>query len=193
MNWIDGITLILISVAALYGLLRGFIREAFGILCWIGAFFFAGQLSPAILPAVESLVKTKGDTLSVISWTVAFVGLLIVFSLSASLLASRVLLPLFGGFFNHILGAVIGAAKGFLVVCIFYLVASGFISQENWSLLTQGSVSNAYVQPYALLLEKYGAHALHYLPTGQTLLPSGLSGQTPAPEGNQERGNQEGG
>jgi membrane protein required for colicin V production len=121
MTWVDYTLLGIIGVSALISLVRGFVREAVSLLVWIFAFGIAWRYFREFAAWLEPWLHTPSIRLGV-----AFVALLL-----AVLMLGGIIGFLIGQLVDktglsgtdRLLGALFGAARGALLVCILVLLA----------------------------------------------------------------------
>lgn len=125
----DLIVIGVVLLSTLLGLMRGAVREAFGLLSWIGAIVAAVYLfepvRPMLLEALGNELLTDAATLAVVFF-VPFIILKIVTGLIANAVASSVLGPI-----DKVLGLGFGFARGALIVCGAYLVGSVIVARDQ--------------------------------------------------------------
>ena len=102
--------------------MRGFVRELFSLVAWVGAYFAAAKLYHLAVPFVHHYIKND----KAVEWasmaavfTVTLIALIIVGSLICNLIKGSTLTAI-----DRSLGFVFGLGRGVLVVCIIYLVAT---------------------------------------------------------------------
>ena len=137
----DFAVIAIVGLSALVALSRGAVREALGILTWIGAFYAAFHLFDLIKPEVEKAVShdliADGVTLLIV-----FFVPLIALKIVAGLIARAVRGLGLGGV-DRLLGLIFGFIRGALIVCAAYLVASLLISRDQYPAWVQ----DAYLKP----------------------------------------------
>ncbi len=135
-NWVDVTVLVILLLSAAFAFMRGFVREALSLACWLGALIvtMVGYpfLNPIMREEIEQKVVADGATALVL-----FCGSLLI------------LIPLtyfLGNFskgktltaIDRSLGFVFGLVRGVLVVCLIYLFLSWIWpkpdSMPNWLL-----------------------------------------------------------
>lgn len=129
MAGLDIIILVIVSVAAIGGFLRGLVQEVLSLASWIFAAFAVHFLHPALTPAISDFLKS--DHLPSLF---AFVLLLLIPYASMKLIASNISEASDGavlGPIDRVLGFGFGALKGALIaVFAFSLLALGF--DQGW-------------------------------------------------------------
>jgi membrane protein required for colicin V production len=147
MNPVDIMVIIIFALSILWGFMRGFIKEAMSLVSWIAAAIIASTFaSPlaqhfsgttsAVQSAVGSATMAQPITIAAIaiSFVVIFVAVLFAGSIVGYILAGAVSVTGLG-FFNRILGAAFGFARGYIMVIIFMFVAelTPMGSQPAWA------------------------------------------------------------
>ncbi|MBU0970921.1 MAG: CvpA family protein [Proteobacteria bacterium] len=138
MNGFDVLVLVIISLCSIRGYFKGLIREVSGIIGVIVGFYGANTYYPKLTPFLETLIDTPG-TRSLICFLVLFCGILVFISLVAGLIR-KFLSLVFLGWVDRFFGFVFGAAKGVLIVSVFFIVTMTFIPAESRFLSNSKSV-----------------------------------------------------
>ena len=121
MIWIDYTILGLVTICTIAGLLRGFLREAFALISWIGAIwiglhynrYFAIHLEHAITSPIARLI---------VAFIILFFATLLVASLINYLLAELIKKTGLTGL-DRLAGLLFGMGKGILIVSVIVLLA----------------------------------------------------------------------
>lgn len=124
----DVVVLAVVALSALVGLVRGGVAEILGLASWVGAAVVAALALPHVRPLVR---EAAGNDLiaDVIGLVGAFVVALLVLKLVTAMIA-RVIAASPLGPVDKVLGVLFGAARGALLVCAAYLLASQFIRPD---------------------------------------------------------------
>lgn len=136
LNYVDYAILFILLLSIFAGLIRGFVKEVIALLTWVAAFILASLYSTP-LAAAFTHVPVDSSSLSLLSVAISFVCIfvlvLLVGMLISYIISSMVEL---GGisFFNRLLGAVFGFARGFLVVLllIFLVQLTAYAKEDLW-------------------------------------------------------------
>jgi membrane protein required for colicin V production len=132
MNGADYLILGVLAVSMLLGISRGFVREAIGLLAWLGGLWFAWRYAPLLEPLLGGTVGHPPAS----TWT-ARALILIAFLLMGWLLAGILshllrhsgLSPLV----DRILGMVFGTVRGAVVVAVLVLLGHFVqLDRVNW-------------------------------------------------------------
>lgn len=140
---IIGITLLL----ALKGLLKGLIKEVFGIIGIIGAIFVASRFANEIGSLIAPLLAIENETtIKLIGFIVTLVGFwLIVYLLG--IIVSKIFSASGLGIVDRIFGFIFGAAKIFL---IFSVIAYAAYQVESFKKVIDEKSNNSIVMPHLL-------------------------------------------
>ncbi len=127
-NNLDYIVVGIVLFSGLLALMRGFVREIFSLISWAGAYFAATKFYPLAIPFVHHYIKSDkaaewGAMAAV--FTVTLILLMIIGSIICSFVKGNTLTAI-----DRSLGFVFGLARGVLVVCIIYLVATMILWQD---------------------------------------------------------------
>lgn len=121
MNGLDIAIVAVVGLSAALGVKRGGVRTLVSLLAWLIAFFAAKNLGPRLAPWLSASGITEGSLLA--SWALVFVVTLLGLWLVANGL--HALFEAAGlGDLDSLLGGLLGAARGLLLVLAFAL-ASG--------------------------------------------------------------------
>ncbi len=132
MNGLDWIIVVILSVSALFSLLRGFIREAISLVAWVAAFALAVALSSKLAVLLEPHVAVHSLRM-ILAFIILFVSVLFVAGLVNRLLAA--LLKVSGlGAVDRVLGMGFGVMRGVIVVLVLLIVLPPLLSvdQQPW-------------------------------------------------------------
>ncbi len=130
MNLADGIILFIIAASALISVRRGFTREAFSLLTWVAAFIVARLFSPALEVLLADSIETPSLRLAV-AFGLLFTVTLIVGALINHLLGELIRVTGLSGT-DRLLGMVLGALRGALVVVVLVALGHHLFSEDAW-------------------------------------------------------------
>ena len=120
MTWLDGTLLLIVALSALYGVMRGFVREVLSLLGWVLSFWLATKYAALLADEMVSLLPGAG-----LRYIVAFVllclGGLLATALSSSLLSRLVSLGGLGGL-DRIAGVFFGMVRGVVIAVLVLAV-----------------------------------------------------------------------
>lgn len=121
MTIFDYIVLIVVAFSVLISVLRGGVREVLSILGWLAAFYVAKTYVGALIPLMPEEIPTD-ELKTLAAFVILFLLALLVAGLVATGLAT--LLSKAGlGWFNRIMGALFGLARGLLVIGVGAMLA----------------------------------------------------------------------
>ena len=143
MSWIDLVVLAILLLSALFGLMRGFVREALGLCAWIAAAVLATRLYGQLLPTARRLIGDDAVA-DPVAFAVVFAVLLIAFLLIAAALGTLVRGTLLSGI-DRLAGFAFGLLRGFAVLVIAYLVAVPLLPVADWPRAVRDSRSLPFV------------------------------------------------
>ena len=125
MNYLDIIIGIILIIFAIGGLRNGIIREAFSLVAFIGGIYGAIKLCDMVGQWLGKLINVSSDMMSVISFIVVFIALVLIINWLGNLIAG-VVESISLGFIDKLGGIAFGIAKGFLLVGIIILLLDFF-------------------------------------------------------------------
>ena len=120
MNWVDATILIVLALSALFGLLRGLVREVLGLLAWVGAAAAAAYFFPES-QALARRAITDTDVADPVAFGAVFLVVLIALSLMARAAGGGVQRSALSGL-DRTLGLVWGAARGAALIIAAYVL-----------------------------------------------------------------------
>ncbi len=138
MNILDWIILVTIFLLVRRSLKRGAVKEIFSLFAIAIALFLAMLLSPLIshlfFPLTSSRILAQA-----IGFIILFILVVFLVNLLGGLL-SKLLRKLYLGPVDHILGAILGLAKGCLIVSLALIILGVFLPQKS-SILKESKLS----------------------------------------------------
>jgi uncharacterized membrane protein required for colicin V production len=118
-NNLDYIVIGTVLLSGLLALMRGFMRELFSLIAWVGAYFAADKLYPLAVPLTRHYIKND----KAVEWAamagvfvITLIVLMIVGHFVCALIKGRALTTV-----DRSLGFLYGLARGVLVVSLVYL------------------------------------------------------------------------
>jgi len=121
MTAFDYIVLAVLGFSIILSVMRGLVKEVLSILAWFVAFYVGRTYTDQMLPLIPTDIPSES-----LRTLAAFLVLFLATLLLATLLAiaiSAIFKKIGLGWLNRILGAVFGAFRGVLIVCILVLLA----------------------------------------------------------------------
>jgi len=121
MTGFDYVVLGIVGLSVLLSIMRGFVREILALASWFIAFIFARLYATDLIPLLPEAIPN--DALKMLAaFLIVFLTTLLLCSLLAIAL-SQLFKKAGLGFLDRGLGAVFGALRGLLVVCLLVLLA----------------------------------------------------------------------
>lgn len=121
MNAADYLIVGVLLASMLLGMLRGFVREAVGLLSWLGGLWFAWRYAPELEPYLGGMVGQPPVSL----WTaraLILLGVLVIGWLIAGLLGYFLRHSALSVLVDRILGLVFGTVRGAVVIAVFVML-----------------------------------------------------------------------
>jgi len=121
MTAFDYTVLAILGLSIIFSVMRGLVKEVLSILAWFVAFYVGRTYTDQMLPLMPADIPSES-----LRTLAAFLVLFLATLLLATLLAiaiSAIFKKIGLGWLNRLLGAVFGAFRGVLVVCILVLLA----------------------------------------------------------------------
>lgn len=142
--------IVIVSITVLLGLkglLRGFIKEVFGLVAIVGGIFVASRMAGEIGAQAAPLLALENQaTITLIGFIVGLIGFWAVVYVVGVIL-SRVFSASGLGLFDRILGFLFGSAKIFL---IFSIIVYGVYQIQSFKSLMDEKVGNSATFPFLL-------------------------------------------
>ena len=125
-NTLDYIVLAIILLSGLFAIITGFIREIYSLFNWIASYFIAVRFFSLAEPMVGKYISNPHTIINVSIFAVfcvSFITLAVIGMIITRLLIRGGTLTLIDRSF----GFVFGIVRGFLIVCLVYLVAASML------------------------------------------------------------------
>ncbi len=146
--------MVIISITVLLGLrglLRGFIKEVFGLIGIIGGIFIASRMADEIGTIIAPILALENNaTIKLIGFT-GLIGFWIIFYLFGVLL-SKIFSASGLGLFDRIFGFIFGSAKIFL---IFSVITYGIYQIKTFKNLMNETITSSITFPLLVDAGKY--------------------------------------
>lgn len=134
LNWLDLIIAGIFVFSGVLSLLRGFVKEALSIVCWIGAFLAAIYGQALVAPYIEKWISDP-QLLTLAASAIAFLIMLIFLSIVSYFISNLLVNHMISGV-DRLLGLIFGLLRGALiVVALLFLIESIFpqlMEDEVW-------------------------------------------------------------
>ena len=124
----DALVLVTVALSALVGLTRGAVAEILGLANWIGAAVLAYLAWPQARVLVQDATG-DGMIADLVAVGGVFLVALILLKLVTGMVTRAVAASAIGSF-DKLLGLLFGAARGVILVCAGYLLASQFVQPD---------------------------------------------------------------
>ena len=167
MNTVDAVILLVVAISAMFGFLRGLVREVLGLAAWVGAAFAAVYFFPSLQSVARAAISNP-DIADPVAFGVAFLLVLIALSLVARAVGGAVRRSVLNGL-DRTLGLFYGLARGAVFAIAAYLLAGVYEPADQWP----QEVREARTMPTIYLGAAWVARQLpeNYRPTLQAPSP----------------------
>jgi membrane protein required for colicin V production len=153
MNWLDIGVVAIIVLSAVFAFARGFVREAFSVIAWIGAaaitLYGFGWAYDRLEPYIHNPLLSQ-----VVAGFGLFVGSLVVLTMATGIVARMVSATAFSPI-DRTLGFVFGLARGVFLVCLAYLLVATALPPTDWPPWLRDAKSGPYLSEGADLLKGF--------------------------------------
>jgi membrane protein required for colicin V production len=153
MNAADYLIVGVLLASMLLGALRGFVREAVGLLAWLGGLWFAWRYAPGLEPYLGGMVGKPPVSL----WTARaaiLLGVLVIGWLISGILGYFLRHSALSVLVDRILGLVFGTVRGAVVIAVFVMLGEFVeLNRVDWwkgsQLLPYTSELASWIQNFA--------------------------------------------
>lgn len=153
MNAADYLIVGVLLASMLLGTLRGFVREAVGLLAWLGGLWFAWRYAPGLEPYLGGMVGKPPVSL----WTARaaiLLGVLVIGWLISGILGYFLRHSALSVLVDRILGLVFGTVRGAVVIAVFVMLGEFVeLNRVAWwkgsQLLPYASELASWIQNFA--------------------------------------------
>ena len=122
LTWFDFAAAVIVLLSAVMSFARGFIREIFSIIAFIGAGIAAVFFADMLRPTVENVTPLSGSLASVAAGLLIFLVVFIVITVISTTLAKQTHQSTEIGSFDRAAGLAFGVLRGILVVALLVLL-----------------------------------------------------------------------
>lgn len=122
MTWLDAVILAIIALSALYGIIRGFLREMLSLLAWALSFWAAFRYAPALAQRLETYIVQDEARVGV-AFVATFLAVLVVGMILGGLMVRLARASGIDGP-DRTLGALFGIARGVLLVTVLVVITA---------------------------------------------------------------------
>ncbi len=130
MHFADGIILAIIAISMLFGVFRGFAREAFSLAGWVAAYVVARVFHAPLEDLLVDVISTPSLRMAV-AWGGLFVTTLLLAAVAGYM--ARSLMEAAGiRSIDRFFGAIFGFVRGLIVVLAALVMAAPFVSHDLW-------------------------------------------------------------
>ena len=151
-NLFDWLILLVWVVSSIYGVVRGFAREALSILGWVSAFLLANMLADAVAGLGQNVID-EPTTRYLLGWVLTFAAVLLMFGVIAAFLSKQMRQPGFN-IGNRLLGGIFGLLRGVIIVAALSILLRAGLPDSNEDLLD----SAVLMEPVEWVAEWIGAN-----------------------------------
>lgn len=148
----DIVIVVILIISGLLAYFRGLVREVLSLATWIGAALAAYYSFPYVQPYTRDLIEVKGIA-DAVTGVALFVAALLILTLLNHVISGRVKDSALGTV-DRGLGFLFGVARGALLVCVAYIVATWFWEEDDLHALVGQPQAMPYVQDGADLLRR---------------------------------------
>ncbi|MCC2639044.1 MAG: cvpA [Moraxellaceae bacterium] len=126
----DGVILALIAISTLFGVFRGFTREAFAVAGWVAAYIVARVFHPTLDLMLVDVITTPSLRMAT-AWGGLFITTLLLAALAGYMVRS--LMEAAGiSSVDRLLGGVFGLVRGAILVLALLVMLAPALSRDNW-------------------------------------------------------------
>ncbi|PCI09218.1 MAG: colicin V production CvpA [Gammaproteobacteria bacterium] len=151
MTVVDVVVILVISLSALFSLIRGFVKEAISLATWIIAIWLAATFAPQLADVLPDNIESEAVRQAV-GFGVLFVLSLMVGAL-VNMLVSQVVKKTGLSGADRIFGVAFGIIRGGLIIIVFVVIAgmTPLPEMEWW----QSSALLQWFENTAMVLQEY--------------------------------------
>lgn len=132
MTVVDVVIIFVIVLSALFGILRGFMKESISLAKWVIATWIAATFAPKLAPMLPAAIESEA-----VRQAISFATLFILVFLLGTLishLVTRMLIKTGLTSVDRVLGLGFGLLRGVLIIMIFVIVGGHFpqLPRQDW-------------------------------------------------------------
>ena len=143
MNWADWLIVAILVISCLVGAVRGFVKEAMSLLCWIAAFAVAMSFHQSLATLLTNSIDTP-SVRHMVAFGGLFVAALLVGTLINYLVGELIRITGLSGT-DRLLGIVFGLARGGVVVLALVLLLPRLVPVDRDAWWQQSTVIPHFV------------------------------------------------
>ena len=132
-NLFDWLILLVWVVSSIYGIVRGFAREALSILGWIAAFLLANVLAESVAELGRDMID-EPTTRYLLGWSLTFIAVLLMVGVVAAFLSKQMRQPGFN-LGNRLLGGIFGFIRGVIIIAALSILLRAVLPNGEEDLL----------------------------------------------------------
>lgn len=130
MHFADGAILAIIAISMLFGVMRGFAREAFALAGWVAAYVVARVFHAPLERLLVDVITTPSLRMAV-AWGGLFVTTLLLVAIAGYM--ARSLMEAVGiRSIDRFFGAIFGLLRGLILVLAGLIMVAPFASHDPW-------------------------------------------------------------
>ena len=130
-NWFDYLLLGIFFVSAIFGLIRGFVREVVSLITWGVAFLVGMLFADTLALYFQSAIKSQA-TAQFLSFILLFIVVLIIGAL-INFILGKIIGHIGASSLNRFFGFIFGLLRGGLIVLfIVFIISSTRLQEQAW-------------------------------------------------------------
>jgi membrane protein required for colicin V production len=173
----DIVILAIIAISLVFGIFRGFVREAFSLVGWFSAYLVARLFHEPLANMLVHYISTPSLRM-VTAWGVLFAATLLL-----SIIAGYMVMSLMDAAgvrgIDRFLGAIFGLVRGLILVLVLLVLAAPFANRDEWWQSAMLPREFMRYEPAGRELESKLMHAAKHAGQGQQEAPA-ANGAAPA-------------
>jgi membrane protein required for colicin V production len=150
MNFLDIILICIVALFVLRGFFRGLVQEVLSLIAVVLAIYLASRFDDALAPHIKMYISSD-ITVSALSYSLIFIGTLVVVWLVTKLIRSVLEISLLG-WIDRTLGGVFGLLEGVLICLVGLMFLQTFAPKSD-------ILAESYIAPKAQhMVDKMGEY-----------------------------------